>query len=99
MWFLASETDKTRQTRPGSAAVATHHHAAVADNQSTNVDTARPTTRHITHDVSTDACTDAVRQRYVRDRQEAQLSPSDRAMRLVSSNLANYHATVQKLLI
>jgi len=29
--------------------------------------------------------------------QEAQLSPSDRAMRLVSSNLANYHATVQKL--
>ena len=29
--------------------------------------------------------------------QEAQLSPSDRAMRLV--NLANYHATVQKLLI
>ena len=31
--------------------------------------------------------------------QEAQLSPSDRAMRLVSSNLANYQATVQKLLI
>ena len=31
--------------------------------------------------------------------QEAQLSPRDRAMRLVSSNLANYHATVQKLLI
>jgi len=31
--------------------------------------------------------------------QEAQLSPSDRAMRLVSSNLANYHATVQKLFI
>ena len=31
--------------------------------------------------------------------QEAQLSPSDRAMRLVSSNLANYHAAVQKLLI
>ena len=31
-------------------------------------------------------------------RQEAQLSPSDRAMRLVSSNLANCHATVQKLL-
>jgi len=30
--------------------------------------------------------------------QEAQLSPSDRVMRLVSSNLANYHATVQKLL-
>jgi len=33
------------------------------------------------------------------NRQEAQLSPSDRAMRLVSSNLADYHATVQKLLI
>jgi len=32
-------------------------------------------------------------------RQEAQLSPSDRAMRLVSSNLANCHTTVQKLLI
>jgi len=31
--------------------------------------------------------------------QEAPLSPSDRAMRLVSSNLANCHATVQKLLI
>ena len=31
--------------------------------------------------------------------QEAQLSPSDRTMRLVSSNLASYHATVQKLLI
>ena len=31
--------------------------------------------------------------------QETQLSPSDRAMRLVSSNLANCHATVQKLLI
>ena len=31
--------------------------------------------------------------------QEAQLSPSDRAMHLVSSNLANYHAIVQKLLI
>ena len=31
--------------------------------------------------------------------QEAQLSPSDRAMRLVSSNLANCQATVQKLLI
>jgi len=31
--------------------------------------------------------------------QDAQLSPRDRAMRLVSSNLANYHATVQKLLI
>ena len=30
--------------------------------------------------------------------QEAQLSPSDRAMRLVSSYLTNYHATVQKLL-
>jgi len=34
-----------------------------------------------------------------RKEQEAQLSPSDRAMRLVSSNLANYHTTVQKLLI
>jgi len=32
-------------------------------------------------------------------RQETQLSPSDRAMRLVSTNLANYHATVQKLLL
>jgi len=32
-------------------------------------------------------------------KQEAQISPSDRAMRLVSSNLANYHATVQKLFI
>ena len=32
-------------------------------------------------------------------KQEAQLSPTDRAMRLVSSNLANCHATVQKLLI
>jgi len=31
--------------------------------------------------------------------QEAQLSPSDRAVRLVSSNLANCHATMQKLLI
>ena len=31
--------------------------------------------------------------------QEAQLLPRDRVMRLVSSNLANYHATVQKLLI
>ena len=31
--------------------------------------------------------------------QEAQLSRSDHTMRLVSSNLANYHATVQKLLI
>ena len=30
------------------------------------------------------------------DKLEAQLSPSDRVMRLVSSNLANYHATVQK---
>jgi len=37
----------------------------------------------------------------IRDKieQEAQLSPRNRAMRLVSSNLANYHATVQKLLI
>ena len=33
------------------------------------------------------------------NQQEAQLSPSDGAMRLVSSNLANCHATVQKLLI
>jgi len=33
------------------------------------------------------------------EQQEAQLSPSDRAMRLVSSNLANYQAAVQKLLI
>ena len=32
-------------------------------------------------------------------KQEAPLSPRDRAMRLVSSNLANYHATVQKILI
>jgi len=31
--------------------------------------------------------------------QEAQLSPRDRATRLVSSNLANCNATVQKLLI
>ena len=31
--------------------------------------------------------------------QEAQLSPSDRAMRLVSSNLTNCHAPVQKLYI
>ena len=30
--------------------------------------------------------------------QEAQLLPSDRAMRLVSSKLANCQATVQKLL-
>jgi len=38
---------------------------------------------------------------YSLSQQEAQLSPSDRALRLVSSrpNLANYHATVQKLLI
>jgi len=36
---------------------------------------------------------------YRQTEQEAQLSPSDCAMRLVSSNLANYHATVQKLLI
>jgi len=33
------------------------------------------------------------------EQQEAQLSPSDRAMRLVSSNLASCNATVQKLLI
>jgi len=32
-------------------------------------------------------------------RQEAQLSPMDRAMRRVNRNLANCHATVQKLLI
>jgi len=32
-------------------------------------------------------------------KREAQLSPSDRAMHLVSSNLTNCHATVQKLLI
>jgi len=32
-------------------------------------------------------------------KQQAQLSPSDRAMRLGSSNLAKCHATVQKLLI
>ena len=30
--------------------------------------------------------------------QEVQISPSDRAMRLVRSNLASYHTTVQKLL-
>ena len=35
----------------------------------------------------------------IQDLQKAQLSPSDRAMRLVSSNLANCHTTVQKLLI
>jgi len=32
-------------------------------------------------------------------RQEAQLSPRDRAMRCVSWNFANCHATVQKLLV
>ena len=32
-------------------------------------------------------------------RQEAQLPPMDRAMRRVSSNLANCHTTVQKLLV
>ena len=31
--------------------------------------------------------------------QEAQLSPRDRAMHRLNSNLANCHATVQKLLI
>ena len=31
--------------------------------------------------------------------QEAQLSPRDRAMRRVSWNLANWHATMQKLLV
>jgi len=35
----------------------------------------------------------------VKFRQEAQLSPRDRAMRRVNWNLANCHATVQKLLI
>ena len=34
-----------------------------------------------------------------RYKQEAQLSPRDRAMRRVNRNLANCHATVQKLLI
>ena len=34
-----------------------------------------------------------------RNKQEAQLSPRDRAMRRVNWNLANCHATVQKLLI
>jgi len=37
--------------------------------------------------------------RYQKGTIEAQLSPRDRAMRRVSSNLANYHATVQKLLV
>jgi len=32
-------------------------------------------------------------------KQEPQLSPRDRAMRLVSSNFANYHATVLKIFI
>ena len=36
---------------------------------------------------------------YLSIQPEVQLSPSDRAMRLVSSSLANYHAKVQKLLI
>ena len=36
---------------------------------------------------------------YYRPLQEAQLLPSDRALRLVNSNVANYHATMQKLLI
>jgi len=35
----------------------------------------------------------------LQNQQEAQLSPSDRAMRLVSSNLASCHATMHKLLI
>ena len=35
----------------------------------------------------------------VEGKQEAQLSPRDRAMRRVNWNLANCHATVQKLLI
>ena len=47
---------------------------------------------------STPACHDCS-QNITKHRQGAPLSPSDRAMRLVSSNLANYHATVQKLLI
>jgi len=34
-----------------------------------------------------------------KDKQEAQLSPRDRAMRRVSWSLANCHATVQKLLV
>ena len=33
------------------------------------------------------------------ERQETQLSPRDHAMRRVSRNLANCHATVQKLLV
>jgi len=36
---------------------------------------------------------------FIYKEQEAQLSPSDRAMRRVNWNLANCHATVQKLLI
>ena len=36
---------------------------------------------------------------YIFKLQEAPLSPRDCAMRLVNWNLANYHATVQKLLI
>jgi len=35
----------------------------------------------------------------VNSAQEAQLSPRDHAMRCVSRNLANCHATVQKLLV
>ena len=41
------------------------------------------------------ACAEKLGQRI----QEAQLSPMDRAMRCVSWNLANCHATVQKLLV
>ena len=44
-----------------------------------------------------DTQTRAVISRY--SGQEEQLSPSDRAMRLASSNLTNYNATVQKLLV
>jgi len=33
------------------------------------------------------------------EKQEAQLSPSDRAMRRVSWNLANCHAHMQKLIV
>jgi len=45
------------------------------------------------------ANTDRERTALIYFKQEAQVSPSDRAMRPVSSNLANYHATVQKLFI
>ena len=45
------------------------------------------------------ANTDRERTALIYFKQEAQVSLSDRAMRPVSSNLANYHATVQKLFI